>query len=105
LFPDNNAIAFQWYKDDQQVAGATEDDYAEQEELHGVFQLRVGLDNGQTIWSNIISLTDTPTHKPVRKRIYNSSGVEIGEDQITHGVYLFRYEQGDKVWTEKIIRL
>ena len=104
FFPNNSATFFQWNKDDLPVAGATDDDYAEYEELKGKFQLRVTLDNNQTIWSNIIELRNSEDYRPVRKRIFNSSGTEVSEDRIMHGVYLYRYEQGDKVWTEKKVR-
>ena len=101
FFPERTATAFLWYKNEQPISGATEDDYAEQNELHGVFQLRVTLDNGQTIRSNIISILDTQDQQPLHLQVYNSQGVLIPEKRVTHGMYLFRYEQGEKVWTEK----
>lgn len=101
LLPERTPTAFQWYKNEQPIDGATDDDYAEQNELHGVFQLRVTLDNGQTIRSNIISILDTQDQQPLHLQVYNSQGVLIPEKRVTHGMYLFRYEQGEKVWTEK----
>ncbi|MBO6306555.1 MAG: hypothetical protein J6M55_03510 [Paludibacteraceae bacterium] len=101
LFPDRTATAFQWYKNDSAVPGATEDDYAEQNELHGRFQLRVMLDGGQAVWSNILEISDSIEEISARVRIYDSHGTEVCEDQITHGIYLFRYEQGDYIRTEK----
>ena len=102
LFPNRTALAYQWYKDELPVAGATDDDYAEQNELHGRFQLRIELDGNQTIWSNILEInTEQAAPMPVHVRIYNSHGMPVAEDQVTHGIYLYRYEQGNHVWTEK----
>ena len=101
LFPEQTAIGFQWFKNDAPVWGATEDDYAEQNELHGRFQLRVVLTEDQTIWSNILELLDEIEENPTLVRIYNSRGEEVTEDQISHGIYLYRFEQGNSIWTEK----
>ena len=101
LFPEQAATAFQWFKNDEPVWGATEDDYAEQNELHGRFQLRVMLTGDQTIWSNILEILDEIEENPVHVRIFDSRGEEVTEDQISHGIYLYRYEQGDAIWTEK----
>ena len=101
LFPEQIPLAFQWYKDEAPVAGATEDDYAEQNELHGIFQLRVTLTGDQIIWSNILEILDEIEETPLHVRIFNSRGEEVTEEQVTHGVYLYRFEQGDAIWTEK----
>ena len=102
LFPNRTVLAYQWYKNEQPIAGATDDDYSEQNELHGRFQLQLELDGNQTIWSNILEINIQQTEQlPVHVSIYNSHGVPVQEEQVTHGVYLYRYEQGDKVWTEK----
>ena len=101
LFPEQAATAFQWFKNDEPVWGATEDDYAEQNELHGRFQLRVMLTGDQTIWSNILEILDEIEEDPVHVRIFDSRGEEVTEDQISHGIYLYRFEQGDAIWTEK----
>lgn len=102
FFPNRTALAYQWFKDELPVAGATDDDYAEQNELHGRFQLRIELDGNQTIWSNILEInTEQAAPLPVHVRIYNSHGMPVAEDQVTHGIYLYRYEQGNQVWTEK----
>ena len=101
LFPDRMPAAFQWYKNEYPIQGATEDDYAEQNELHGIFQLRVTLDQEQIIWSNILEIFDSIEETPVQVHIYNSRGEEVSEAQVTHGVYLYRYQQGDRIWTEK----
>ena len=101
LFPEQAATAFQWFKNDEPVWGATEDDYAEQNELHGRFQLRVMLTGDQTIWSNILEILDEIEENPAHVRIFDSRGEEVTEDQISHGIYLYRFEQGTSIWTEK----
>ncbi len=101
FFPQNVARAYQWYKNDAPIPGATDDDYSEQNELCGRFQLRIVLDNEQTIWSNILEIGEAQEELPVRVTIFNSWGMLVRESQISHGVYLYRYEQGEKKWTEK----
>ena len=103
-FPGRTATAFQWYKDEQPIPGATGDDYSEHNELQGVFQLNVHLNDGRSIWSNIIEI-DSPKEAPTRVQIYNSQGIPVSEGQVTRGVYLYRYEKGKEVWTEKKIVL
>ena len=100
FFPERTATAFQWYKNEQPISGATEDDYAEQNELCGVFQLNVKLDDGRSIWSNIIEIK-AKDDVPTRVQIYNSQGLPVSEEQLSQGVYLYRYERGDEVWIEK----
>ena len=100
FFPERTATAFQWYKNEQPISGATEDDYAEQNELCGVFQLNVKLDDGRSIWSNIIEIK-AKDDVPTRVQIYNSQGMPVSEEQLSQGVYLYRYEKGDEVWIEK----
>ena len=101
FFPQNAARTYQWYKNEVPIPGANGDDYSEQNELCGRFQLRVEMDNGQTIWSNILEIGKAQVEEPVRVRIYDSHGVPVQENHVSHGVYLYRYEQGDRKWTEK----
>ena len=103
-FPGLTATAFQWYKNEQAIPGATGDDYAERNELRGVFQLNVHLNDGRSIWSNIIEI-EGPEDAPTRVQIYNSQGMPVSEGQMTRGVYLYRYEKGEERWTEKKIVL
>ena len=105
FFPERTPVSYQWYKDDELIDGATGDDYAEQNELHGIFQLLVWMDDGSYIWSNLIALTDTPEPLPVSMRIYNSNGVPVSEQRLTRGVYIIFYQQGTHVWTQKKIVL
>ena len=101
FFPGYTPLRYQWYCDSVAIPGATIDDYSEDHELHGHFQLYVELDQGEHAWSNVIDLSDTPTPKPVLQRIYNAQGILVGEEKLSHGVYLIVYEQGDRIWTEK----
>ena len=101
LLPGRTACAYQWYKNDAPIPGATDDDYSEQNELCGRFQLRIVLDNEQAIWSNILEIGEAQEELPVRVTIFNSWGMLVRENQVSHGVYLYRYEQGKKKWTEK----
>ena len=101
FFPHHFARTYQWYKNEAPIPGANDDDYSEYNELCGRFQLRIEMDNGQTIWSNILEIGETQAEEPVRVRIYDSHGVSVQENQLSHGVYLYRYEQGDRKWTEK----
>ena len=100
LFPEQNATAFQWYKNEEPVFGATQDDYSEENELHGTFQLRVTLGE-RVVWSKIVELLDFNEEIPVQVQIFNSNGEQVEEEQIGHGIYLYRFEQGSSVWTEK----
>ena len=101
FFPDRTVTGFLWYKNDVPIEGATEDDYSEQNELNGIFQLRVTLDHEQIVWSNILDIHASTEETPVQVHIYNSHGEEVAESQVRHGVYLYRYRQGERVWTEK----
>ena len=110
LFPDLHPLEFQWFKNSVAVEGATEDDYSEENELHGVFQLRIRLnraadDDDDFIWSNVLEILDTPVPAPITKRVYNSSGVLVNEERLTRGIYVVRYQQGERVWTEKKVVL
>ena len=108
FFPERQYLAFQWYQNGEPIVGATEDDYSEQNELNGLFQLCIKLDepvdnDDEYIWSNILEIGETPAPAPVTKRIYNSSGHLVSEERMTRGVYLILYQQGDTFWTEKKI--
>lgn len=101
LFGNMVIAGYQWYKDGKPVPSATEDDYSEQNELHGSYQLVIRLSDGSYVWSTIVEILDTPEPAPVRVQIYDSRGVPVRENQVTYGIYLYRYEQGGRVWTEK----
>lgn len=102
LFPEQTVTGYQWYKDEAAIPDATSDYYSEQAELYGSFQLRIKLDSGEEVWSTILTIAAAQP-QPVRMFIYNAFGLPIREDEMTRGVYLIRYEQGDRIWTEKRI--
>lgn len=98
FFPDNKALAFQWYKNGEPIPGATEDDYAEQNELNGIFQLQIRLDapvdnDDEYIWSNILEIGEVQAPEPIVKKVYHWWSLTI-----------IRYQQGDRVWYEKKLR-
>ena len=101
LFPEQKAVGYQWYKDGEAIDGATKDDYSEEGELHGAFQLYVTLDNEDEIHSNVITIHATSQQQPVLLRVYDSHGLQIQPGQIGRGVYLLLYQQGEHIWAEK----
>ena len=102
LFPNRTVQAYQWYKNGEPIPGANEDDYSEHDELHGEFQMILKLDGDEDICSNILEINiEQHAEQPIQVRIFNSHGMPVSENQITRGIYLIRYEQGDKQWTEK----
>lgn len=105
FFPERTPRTYQWYKDGALIDGANGDDYAELNELHGTFQLLVWFDDGTYAWSHVISIMDTPEPQPVSMRIFNSNGMPVSGDRLTRGIYIIRYQQGDRVWTQKKIVL
>ena len=102
LFPERTVTGYQWYKDDSAIPDATSDDYSEQAELYGSFQLRIKLDSDEEVWSTILTIAAAQP-QPIRMFIYNAYGLPVREDEMTRGVYMIRYEQGDRIWTEKRI--
>ena len=101
LFPGRSIRRLQWYRNNEPIPGANEDDYSEHDELNGRYQLRLDLDNGQAIRSNILEIHAETAAQPIHVYIYDSRGVPVGAEHVTHGIYLYRYEQGGQVWTEK----
>ncbi|MBR7154286.1 MAG: hypothetical protein IKD12_03130 [Paludibacteraceae bacterium] len=98
FFPDNKALAFQWYKNGEPIPGANEDDYAERNELNGIFQLQIRLDapvdnDDEYIWSNILEIGEVQAPEPIVKKVYHWWSLTI-----------IRYQQGDRVWYEKKLR-
>ena len=104
-FPDNKATAYQWYKNGQLVPNATEDDYSEQNELNGSFQLYLTLDNNKQIRSNILYIkAETPEEELIA--IYNFMGTPIDihtpVGSLPTGIYIFVYQSGNQTRTEQV---
>ena len=117
FFPERTPRTYQWYRDSVAIEGATNDDYCEQNELHGIYQLLLRMDDDSYAWSIVISLTDTPDVQPVTMRIYDSMGVPVytaqsdngsapaPPERLARGIYIIQYQQGDRLWTQKKIVL
>ena len=103
FFADRMVQSYQWYKDSTALSGATADEYSEQNELHGTYQLLVWFADNTYVWSNIITLTDTPEPQLVITRIYNSNGMPVSGQQLTPGIFIIYNQQGSRVWTQKKI--
>lgn len=106
LFPELQIAAYQWFKDGMAIPDATEDDYSEQNELHGTFQLRLQLSDGQFVYSSLLTIVPESSDAPIHVRIYNSRGELVIEtdtpdaSQWPHlhaGLYLLRIEQGENI--------
>ncbi len=112
-FPGRTVTGYQWYKDGAAIPGAEGDDYSEQNELRGVYQLRILLDGGQTAWSNIIEINTPAEVQSSRLRIYDSRGWLVysaeREDEepavpvLPGGIYLIRRDYGGEGWTRKLL--
>ena len=112
LFPERTVLAYQWYKNGEAIVGANDDDYSEQNELHGTFQMMLTLDGGEEICSNIIELAEEQEETPVASmRLYNSNGRLLREWKTTdtnekpvlpQGIYFLRIEQAEEIFTRKI---
>jgi hypothetical protein len=108
LFPQQTVAGYQWFKDNTLIPGATEDDYSEQNELQGAFQLRLTMDNGQYIWSEILTIQTTSNDAPSRIRIYNQSGWMTYQAEgdtslppLAKGLYIILIEQNGEQFIEK----
>jgi len=108
LFPQRTVIGYQWYKDGTAIIGATEDDYSEQNELLGDFQLRLRMDDGSYVWSEILTIQPALTQAPSRIRIYRHNGHLIyqaeGESTVPslpRGLYIIQIEQNGEQRIEK----
>lgn len=108
LFPQRTVIGYQWYKDGTAIIGATEDDYSEQNELQGDFQLRLRMDDGSYVWSEILTIQPALTQAPSRIRIYRHNGHLIyqaeGENTVPslpRGLYIIQIEQNGEQRIEK----
>ena len=106
LFPELTITGYQWFKNGALIPDATGDDYSEQNELQGDFQLRLELADGQFVYSYILTIAASVSNVPARVRVYNSRGELVVEQETTEaftlqplpaGIYLVRVEQGENV--------
>ena len=104
-FPENKATSFAWYKNGQLVPNATEDDYSEQNELNGAFQLYLTLDNDKQIRSNILYIKAEHENDELIA-IYNFMGqafdIHTNISDLPTGIYIFVYQSGNQTRTEQI---
>lgn len=108
LFPELTVTGYQWYKDGTAIPNATEDDYSEQNELQGAFQLRLLMSDGRYVWSEILTIQPSQTQAPSRIRIYNHNGTLIYQSEtettlphLPKGLYIIQIEQNGEQRIEK----
>ena len=108
LFPELTVNGYQWYKDGMAIPNATEDDYSEQNELQGAFQLRLLMNNDRYVWSEILTIQSSQTLAPSRIRIYNHNGYLFYQSEkettipsLPRGLYIIQIEQNGEQRIEK----
>ena len=108
LFPELTVTGYQWYKDGTAIPNATEDDYSEQNELQGEFQLRLHMSDGRYVWSEILTIQPGQTQAPSRIRIYNHNGYLFYQSEkettipsLPRGLYIIQIEQNGEQRIEK----
>ena len=108
LFPEQTVVGYQWFKDGTAIPNATEDDYSEQSELHGEFQLRLHMNDGSYVWSKILSIQPAQAQAPSRIRIYHHNGYlfyqseeEASIPSLPRGLYIIQIEQNGEQRIEK----
>lgn len=108
LFPELTVTGYQWYKDGTAIPNATEDDYSEQNELQGEFQLRLHMGDGRYVWSEILTIQPGQTQAPSRIRIYNHNGYLFYQSEkettipsLPRGLYIIQIEQNGEQRIEK----
>ena len=101
-------LTYQWYKDGTAIPNATEDDYSEQNELQGAFQLRLLMNNDRYVWSEILTIQPAQTQAPSRIRIYNHNGYLFYQSEkettipsLPRGLYIIQIEQNGEQHIEK----
>ena len=108
LFPELTVTGYQWYKDGTAIPNATEDDYSEQNELQGAFQLRLLMSDGRYVWSEILTIQPAQTQVPSHIRIYNHNGYLFYQSEkettipsLPRGLYIIQIEQNGEQRIEK----
>ncbi|MBQ3998273.1 MAG: T9SS type A sorting domain-containing protein [Paludibacteraceae bacterium] len=108
LFPELTVNGYQWYKDGTAIPNATEDDYSEQNELQGAFQLRLLMSDGRYVWSEILTIQPAQTQVPSHIRIYNHNGYLFYQSEkettipsLPRGLYIIQIEQNGEQRIEK----
>ena len=108
LFHELTVTGYQWYKDGTAIPNATEDDYSEQNELQGEFQLRLHMSDGRYVWSEILTIQPGQTQAPSRIRIYNHNGYLFYQSEkettipsLPRGLYIIQIEQNGEQRIEK----
>ena len=109
FFPERKAVGFAWYKNGELVEGAKEDDYSENAELNGAFQLHITLDDNRIVKSNVLYINALP---PTEQRVscYNHLGMLLFEttempdlSALSPGIYILVYQSANSTHTEKVI--
>jgi len=109
LFPNQTITGYQWFKDGMAIPNATEDDYSEQNELQGDFQLRLQMNEGTYVWSRTLTIQPAQNQAPGRVRIYNHNGYlfyqaeETTIPSLPQGLYILQIEQNGEQHVEKKI--
>lgn len=108
LFPELTVTGYQWYKDGTAIPNATEDDYSEQNELQGEFQLRLHMSDGRYVWSEILTIQPGQTQLQSHIRIYNHNGYLFYQSEkettipsLPRGLYIIQIEQNGEQRIEK----
>lgn len=112
---DMSFTAWQWYKNDEPIGGATNQYYRETGGLNGVYYVVMTSSEGVTYrscryeWHYVTALeevtADIPMDKVVETTIFTPSGNRVSE-AAAPGIYLFRYRMLDnRIITRKQIVL
>ena len=103
-FPEQQPTAYKWYKNGKVIEGATTDDYSEEAELNGVFQLQITLPD-KTIRTKELTI-NASGNAPIRIACYNNLGLPVSPDmpleELPQGIYIVVYQYGDNTRSEKV---
>lgn len=109
LFPERHAVAYAWYKNGELIENATADDYSENAELSGSFQLHVTLDDERLVMSNVLNI-EPATPDGQRVTCYNHLGMLLFETDdepdlsgLPSGMYIIVYQSANSSHIEKLL--